>query len=71
MILKFLGGNWKQWMIQEALEILKDEALDKDTAYMQKLWSDHWDKVPDSIKFRRFSVKILLFSPKLGSFLLI
>lgn len=25
-ILKFLGGNWKQWMIQEALEILKPDS---------------------------------------------
>ena len=24
-ILKFLGGNWKQWMIQNALAIFKDE----------------------------------------------
>lgn len=23
-LLKFLGGNWKQWMIQRALEIMKD-----------------------------------------------
>lgn len=25
-ILKFLGGNWKQWMIQEALEVLKPDS---------------------------------------------
>jgi hypothetical protein len=24
-ILKFLGHNWKQWMVQEALDILKEE----------------------------------------------
>ena len=31
-ILKFLGGNWKQWMIQEALVFIKDfdTYLDKD-----------------------------------------
>lgn len=29
-ILKFLGGNWKQWMIQEALDTLKDETIDRE-----------------------------------------
>jgi len=24
-ICKFLGGNWKQWMIQQALDTLKDK----------------------------------------------
>ena len=27
-ILKFLGKTWKQWMIQAALQILKDKELD-------------------------------------------
>jgi hypothetical protein len=29
-ILKFLGGNWKQWMVQEALDTLKDETIDRE-----------------------------------------
>lgn len=28
-ILKFLGGNWKPWMIQEALDTLRDESIDR------------------------------------------
>ena len=28
-ILKFLGSNWKQWVIQKALEIINDDSLDK------------------------------------------
>lgn len=26
-ILKFLGGNWKQWMVQQALETLHDKKI--------------------------------------------
>ena len=29
IILKFLGGNWKQWMVQEALNTLKDKSIDR------------------------------------------
>ena len=29
-ILKFLGGNWKQWMIQEALDTIKDKTIDRE-----------------------------------------
>ena len=29
VILKFLGSNWKGWMIQTALSIIKDEGLDQ------------------------------------------
>ena len=28
-ILKFLGGNWKQWMVQEALSTLTDKNIDR------------------------------------------
>jgi len=28
-ILKFLGGNWKKWVIEQALSVLKDKTLDK------------------------------------------
>lgn len=28
-ILKFLGKNWRQWMIQEALDTLRDESIDR------------------------------------------
>ncbi len=28
-ILKFLGGNWKAWMVQEALAIIEDEEIDQ------------------------------------------
>lgn len=31
-ILKFLGGNWKSWMIQTALEILSDKDIDRKAA---------------------------------------
>jgi len=31
-ILKFLGGNWKGWMIETALRILKDKDLDQKAA---------------------------------------
>ena len=30
VILKFLGKNWKQWMVQQALETLKDDSLDRE-----------------------------------------
>lgn len=29
-ILKFLGGNWKQWMIQQALDTLQSEDIDRE-----------------------------------------
>lgn len=29
-ILKFLGGNWKQWMVQEALAVMDDDELDRE-----------------------------------------
>jgi len=29
-ILKFLGKNWKQWMVKEALETLKDKNVDRE-----------------------------------------
>lgn len=29
-ILKFLGSNWKQWMVQEALNTLRDKTIDKE-----------------------------------------
>jgi len=28
-ILKFLGGNWKQWIIQDALNTLKDKDISR------------------------------------------
>ena len=31
-ILKFLGGNWKQWRIQEALKELNDKEVARDVA---------------------------------------
>lgn len=30
VILKFLGGNWKQWMIQESLATIKDPTVDRE-----------------------------------------
>lgn len=30
IILKFLGGNWKQWMVQDALDTLKDKNIDRE-----------------------------------------
>lgn len=29
-ILKFLGGNWKQWMVQEALAVPNDDDVDRE-----------------------------------------
>lgn len=29
-ILKFLGGNWKQWMIQQALRMINDKDIDRE-----------------------------------------
>jgi ParB/RepB/Spo0J family partition protein len=29
-ILKFLGGNWKQWMIQESLSVIADKEVDRE-----------------------------------------
>jgi hypothetical protein len=29
-ILKFLGGNWKQWMVQQALALLQDDAVNRE-----------------------------------------
>ncbi len=29
-ILKFLGKNWKQWMVQEALDTIKDKSIDRE-----------------------------------------
>jgi hypothetical protein len=28
-VLKFLGGNWKQWIIQDALNTLKDKDISR------------------------------------------
>jgi hypothetical protein len=33
-ILKFLGSNWKQWVIQEALSTLNDSSLDREAVEM-------------------------------------
>jgi len=33
-ILKFLGGNWKQWVIQEALSTLNDDDIDREAVEM-------------------------------------
>jgi len=33
-ILNFLGGNWKQWVIQEALSTLNDEDIDREAIEM-------------------------------------
>ena len=30
IILKFLGGNWKKWQIEQALDTLRDDTLDRE-----------------------------------------
>ncbi len=33
-LLKFLGGNWKEWMIKVALRVLNDNSVDRESIYL-------------------------------------
>jgi ParB/RepB/Spo0J family partition protein len=45
-ILKFLGDGWKQWKIQHALIVLKDEELGRETI-------ETFDKISNADQFRK------------------
>jgi len=59
IILKFLGGNWKQWMVQEALETLSGKKKNATTGEHVEIDRKAVEKLPTMQQAREFKKAVV------------
>ena len=59
IILKFLGSNWKQWMVQEALETIQCYVIDKKTKTKTHIERNAVEKFPTMSQAREFKKAVV------------